>query len=305
MPRDLSQGLQQAGRDITPEELELVRETVELLPGLSRRELARTICDHLEWYTATGTPKTEACTKLLNRLEATGHIELPTKRSVSTAAGEQAKRCWTAQTDPGLGQGGKLPDLGRVWLEVVEQPEQRQLWNEYVERYHYLGYKRPFGCYLCYFVVSEKGRLGCVLLAGAAKAIRVRDEWIGWTRPQRLRNLGWVVNNARFLVFPWVEVAHLASHILGQVARRAAEDWQERWGYRPVLLETFVDPARYRGTCYRASGWELLGQTTGEGKPRRGKRYETTPKLVFVRPLQRNFREALCSQALGQPAVEP
>lgn len=303
MPRDFSRGLQQAGRDITPEELELVRETVELFPGLSRKELARTICDHLEWYTATGTPKIEACTKLLNRLEAAGRIGLPAKRSVPTA-GAGAERCWTAQTDPGPPQVGKLADLGRVWLEVVGQPEERQLWNEYVDRYHYLGYKRPFGCYLRYFVVSEKGRLGCVLLAGAAKAIRGRDEWIGWTRPQRLRNLGWVVNNARFLVFPWVQVAHLASHILGQVARQAAEDWQARWGYRPVLLETFVDPEKYRGTCYRASGWELLGQTTGEGKPRRGKRYETTVKLVFVRPLQRNFRETLCSEILAQPPGE-
>lgn len=295
--------LQQAGREVSAEEVDLIRETVELFPALSREELARTICDHLEWYSASGAPKVEACGKLLNRLEAQGVFQLPAKRTVPRG-GPRGARGWTQQTDPGPRAQGALAGLGRVWLERVTEPEERELWNEYVDRYHYLGYKPPFGCYLRYFVGSEKGRLGCVLLAGAAKAIRVRDEWIGWTRPQRLSNLGWVVNNVRFLVFPWVEVTHLASHILGQVACRVAGDWQERWGYRPVLLETFVDPEKYRGTCYRASGWELLGQTTGEGKPRRGKHYETTVKLVFVRPLQRNFREALCSEVLGKAPVE-
>lgn len=293
---------QQAGREVSAEEIELIRETVELFPSLSREQLALTICDHLGWYAATGAPKRDACSKLLNRLETHGLIELPAKRSVSRG-GPRGARGWTDETEPGPKVQGRLSELGRVWLEVVGEPGERELWNEYVDRYHYLGYKPPFGCYLRYFVVCEQGRLGCVLLAGAAKAIRVRDEWIGWTRPQRLRNLGWVVNNTRFLVFPWVAVVHLASHILGQVARRVVGDWHERWGYRPVLLETFVDPAKYQGTCYRASGWELLGQTTGEGKPRRGKRYETTVKLVFVRPLERDFRQALCSEALA-PAVE-
>ncbi len=296
--------LRQAGREVGPEDVELIRETVELFPALSRDELARTICDHLEWYAASGAPKVEACGKLLRRLEEQGVLELPAKRAVPRR-GPGAARARTSETDPGPAVQGRLSALGGVWLTVVGEPAERELWNEYVDRYHYLGYKPPFGCYLRYFVECEQGRLGCLLLAGAAKAIRVRDEWIGWTRPQRLRNLGWVVNNARFLVFPWVEVGHLASHVLGQVARRVAQDWQERWGYRPVLLETFVDPERYRGTCYRASGWELLGQTTGEGKPRRGKHYETTVKLVFVRPLCRAFRDALCSEALAPAAVDP
>ncbi len=303
MASGVIRGLQQAGREVSAEEVELIRETVELFPLLSREELAHTICDHLGWYSATGAPKREACGKLLNRLEEQGLIQLPAKRSVPRG-GPRGARGFTHQTDPGPQARGRLCELGRVWLEVVTEAEERELWNEYVNRYHYLGYKPPFGCYLRYFVVCEKGRLGCILLAGAAKAIRVRDEWIGWTRPQRLRNLGWVANNARFLVFPWVEVEHLASHILGQLARRAAEDWQARWGYRPALLETFVDPEKYQGTCYRASGWELLGQTTGEGKPRRGKRYKTTVKLVFVRPLRSDFRQVLCSQTLAQPAVE-
>ena len=142
-------------------------------------------------------------------------------------------------------------------------------------------------------------------MAGPARAVAVRDEWIGWTRAQRLRNLGWVVNNTRFLVFPWVRVAHLASHVLGQLARQVGQDWQGRWGYRPVLLETFVDPARYRGTCYRASGWEVLGQTTGQGLARAGKAYQSQAKLVFVRALGEGFRQVLCADALVGRQVEP
>ena len=168
-----------------------------------------------------------------------------------------------------------------------------------------MGYKPSAGCRLRYFVESERGRLGCVLLGGAARAIGVRDRWIGWRRGQRLRNLGWVVNNTRFLIFPWVRVAHLASHVLGQLARQVGEDWLGRWGYRPVLLESFVDPARYRGTCYRASGWELVGQTSGRGLARRGKQYRSSVKLVFVRPLVAAFRELLCSEALVGRRVEP
>ena len=178
------------------------------------------------------------------------------------------------------------------------------MWNEYVSRYHYLGYKPPVGCRLRYFVESERGRVGCVLLGGAARAIAVRDRWIGWTRGQRLSNLGWVVNNGRFLLFPWVRVRYLASHVLGQLARQVREDWHGRWGYRPVLLETFVDPARYRATSYRAAGWECLGQTTGQGLARRGQAYRTTVKWVYVRALVRGFREQLCSESLGGRGVE-
>jgi hypothetical protein len=136
------------------------------------------------------------------------------------------------------------------------------------------------------------------LLAGAAKAIRTRDEWIGWSRQQRQRNLAWVINNSRFLIMPWVRVLHLASHVLGQLSRRVADDWECQWGYRPVLMETFVDSRRYRGTCYKAANWQELGETTGEGLARRGKQYHSTPKKIFVKPLIPEFRDHLCAQAL-------
>jgi hypothetical protein len=305
MGTGVESGLVQAGRAITAAEVALIRETVELLSALSRKELARTICDHLGWYAASGSPKEEACLKLLGRLEAKGLVQLPRKREPAARSRQPVGLEWTERTRPAAPVVGELREVGSVWLETAGSSESVALWNEYVGRHHYLGYKPPFGCHVRYFVRCREGDLGCVLLAGAAKAIAVRDRWIGWTKAQRLRNLGWVVNNVRFLVFPWVRVAHLASHVLGQVARQVGEDWQARWGYRPLLLETFVDPARYRGTCYRASGWELLGETTGEGKPRRGKTYQTTVKLVYVRPLREGARELLCSPALVGRQVEP
>jgi len=291
------------GRTIHPDELALIQETVELFPGLSRTELAKTLCDHLGWYTASGTTKGRACEELLERLEAQGLVRLPQRRP--RVRRRPSAPSATRQTDAGAPVTGVLGELGGVGLGVVEGAEETALWNEYVERYHYLGYRSPAGCRLRYFVESGRGRLGCVLLGGAARAIAVRDRWIGWTRAQRLRHLGWVVNNTRFLVFPWVQVPHLASHVLGQVARRVGKDWESRWGYRPLLLETFVDPQRYRGTCYRASGWELLGETTGEGLARRGKLYRTTAKLVYARPLREGFRELLCSEGLVGGQVQP
>ncbi len=134
--------------------------------------------------------------------------------------------------------------MTRMKKKVLPQSlkETTGLWNEYVLRYHYLRYKKPFGYVLRYFIVSERSLLGCLMFAGAAKAQAARDRWIGWTQIQRIRNLAWVINNSCFLIFPWVQVKNFASHVLGMVARRVKEDWQERWGYSPVLAATFVDP---------------------------------------------------------------
>ena len=161
-----------------------------------------------------------------------------------------------------------------MWLKVVEG-EGKRLWNEYVGRYHPLSYKQPFGYRMRYFVVCRQGPLGCLLFSGAAKSLGVRDWWIGWTEIQRLQRLAWVVNLSRHLVFPWVQVPNLSSHVLGQLARRISTDWHSRWGYRPVLMETFVGPSSHEGSCYRAAGWNDLGMTTGEGLVRPGHSYST------------------------------
>lgn len=292
--------LVQSGREFQPEEIEVICTTVALLPGLARRELATTLCEHLEWMTASGSPKVTACLKLLERLEGQGRLRLKAKRSYRQVAQEQTRQYGERTDPPPRPRTGRLCDLGKVSLEVVSGRERTGIWNEYVDRYHYLGYRRPFGCPLRYFVVAEQDLLGCVLLAGAAKAVERRDRWIGWSAQERQRHLPWVANNTRFLIFPWVQIPHLASHVLGQLSRRVREDWFERWGYRPVLLETFVDRQRYQGTCYRAAGWIDLGETSGRGLPRPGRTYTSTPKRIFVRPLVKDFRTQLCTGSFGQ-----
>jgi hypothetical protein len=186
---------------------------------------------------------------------------------------------------------GELNDIGFVWVDPVVGKEDAKLCNEYIERYHYLGYKQPFGVHQRYFITSKVGPLGCILMSGAAKSLSRRDEWIGWTALERVRSLHLVINNYRFLIFPWVRIRNLASHVLGQLSGRIGEDWLSRWGYRPILLETFVDTERYAGTSYRAANWIHLGMSSGRGMRRRGvSRFTTTPKAIYVHPLHKNFR---------------
>lgn len=289
----------QCGREFTSDELADVRAVVEMFSGLTRTELARTLCENLGWFTASGGYKIDACLKLLEQLSGLGHVRLLEKFRPGTRC-HRARKQVIGEEEARLPVQvcGTLREAGPVSLELALEPQARRAWKQSVERYHYLGYKRPFGCHLEYFVESDHGRLGCVLVSGAAKAMSARDRWIGWTVQQRLRNLAWVVNNQRFLLFPGVQVKHLASHVLGQVSRRLRQDWYARYGYRPVLLETFVDPKHYEGTCYRAAGWLEIGRTTGAGLCRPGCMYSTTPKKIFVQPLTTNFRALLCSETL-------
>jgi hypothetical protein len=288
----------QAGREFSAEEIGEIRKTVVWLPGLARRELAATVCEHLHWHTAAGTPKLQACQKLLERLAVAGLLELPALRRKKNHSGNRCVVALSERTATDRPLAGPLRELEPVRLEVVTEASEVELWNEYVERFHPLGYKGAFGYRMRYFIRSGTQRLGCVLLAGAAKAIAARDCWIGWNERARLRNLPRIVNNSRFVIFPHVRIAHLASHVLGQLARRVSTDWQRQWGFSPLLMETFVDPRRYRGTCYRAAGWELLGKSSGRGLSRPGKSYRSTPRLVLVKPLADDWRQRLCAEPL-------
>ena len=291
------------GRQITAAELEAARETVRLCSGLSRLELARTICEHWDWVTASGSHKVTACLKVLEEWERQGLLQLPGKRRMTRWNADQASGAnRTPRTKPGTPLVGRLSEVGSVWLELVQDQRAGRLWNEYVDRYHYLGYRQPVGCFLRYFIQSAAGLLGCVLMAGAAKAMRRRDRWIGWERPCRRENLPWVINNTRLLIFPWVRLRHLGSHVLGRLARRVGADWQQRWGYRPLLMETFVDPVKFRGTCYQAAGWIELGWTTGRGLARAGGVYQSTPKIIYVKALAGEVRERLCGGPLPRRA---
>jgi Domain of unknown function (DUF4338) len=284
---------------ISPQQLQAARQTVRLCSGLSRLELARTICEHWGWETASGSYKVTACLNVLEELERQGRLELPQKRRMTRWSTDQASGAVpTQRTQPGAPLVGALSEVGSVWLEGVQGREAAQVWKEYVDRYHYLGYRQPVGCFLRYFIQSQKGLLGCVLMAGGAKAIQARDQWIGWDRARREQNLPWVTNNSRLLIFPWVDIHHLGSHVLGQLTRRVRADWPERWGYEPLLMESFVDPEKFSGMCYRTAGWIELGRTTGRGLARAGRLYQSTPKLIYVKALADDLRERLCGSPL-------
>ena len=286
----------QSGRKISKAEIEQIKETIDLCWRLSRYELAQTIAENIGWYTASGSLKVDACIKLLERLESEGILQLPKKLGVSKPKIRSIPI--TSRSVPLADIDCKLKQLDFVKLQVVRDPRDIELWQEYVSRYHYLGYKKPFGYYLHYFIGSDRGLLGCLLFSGAAKSIGVRDRWIGWTPAQRLRNLAWVINNSRFLIFPWVKVANLASHVLGQIHKQIRAHFKQCWGFCPVLLETFVDPLHYRGSCYKAANWRYLGMTTGLGLVRKGKSYRTSAKKVFAKPLVKKYRQLLCSEDL-------
>ena len=304
MPEELPTILSACGRAVGPEEIRHIREVARMCRGLSRHELELTLCEHWGWYGAGGKAQVRACRKVLERLERDGFVELPAKREQSQRKSRRP-RAESFQEGPAPEAELRcvLDDVRPVVLEGVGDPKEMARWNATVGRYHPLGYKAPFGRSLRYDIRSRRGLLGCLLVASGARALRCRDEWIGWSAPQRLSNLPYVINNSRFLVLPWVRVSDLASHVLGQLVRQVRDDWFVRWGYRPVLMETFVDPAHHRGVCYRASGWRQIGQTSGSGLRLANHSYTTSRKRVFVHPLARDFRALL--QSDPQPSREP
>ncbi len=300
MVKHFDEGVLVSGRYFTEHELNDIVEMVRMFTNLSRDELVKTVCENLEWVTPNGKYKKASCLQLFNKLEARGLITLPSKQEHKIHDNKEQIQ-FLPRTDPGLLLEGQVADLGPVNLELVRSRDDRKLWNEYVHRYHVLGYKRPFGAHQRYFITSEavSEPLGCLLFAAASWALWSRDEWIGWSEVDKSLRLNLIVNNSRFLIFPWVRVNNLASRVLSLTAKRIGDDWQERYGYRPVLLETFVDQTQYRGTCYRAANWHYLGQTRGRGRMDRYKQKSLTPKDIYVYPLRPDFRAVLRGESGG------
>jgi hypothetical protein len=289
-----------SGRAFTAQEIQDIQETVETC-GLPWTELVYTICEHLHWVTPTGRYKERSCVSALWRLEALGLLKLPTRQptrrpEVGVVPGPG--------TDPEEEIVGTVRDMAPLRLEPVFGKPAIRLWNEYVARYHPLGYKRPFGAHQRYFLVGRgERRLGGLLFAAAAWALAERDRWIGWSPQERAQRLNWVVGNTRFILFPWVRVKNLASKALSLAAERIGSDWQQRYGYAPVLLETFVEVGRYRGTCYRAANWMRLGVTRGEGRMGRHSPHRSVPRAIYVYPLVADFRSFL--QGRSDESAQP
>lgn len=282
-----------SGRDFSEEDLETVRGIVAEDPALTRAEISRRVCDALGWRKPNGTLKDMSCRVALLRMQDDGLVKLPPPRWGNGNGKPWRRR--TAAGQPGFPITADAGDLTDLRLELVDQSGPTQLWNEYIDRYHYLGYTPLPGAQLRY-LATARGQVIAVLGFGAAAwKTKPRDEFIGWTPKQREANLHLVVNNARFLILPWVRSRHLASRLLGMARRRIPGDWEERYSYRPVLLETFVESERFAGTSYKAANWLCVGETTGRGKLDVHHTAKGPVKTVWLSPLRKNFRKALCA----------
>jgi hypothetical protein len=276
------------GHPVGPDELDLIKTIVGQHAGLSREELAATVCELLEWTRASGRLKARECRAFLERLEAAGMVALPAKR-IGRPRGARTGVPVTARGDVQPLVTGTVHDLRPLRIVHVTTPDERLLFRELVGRHHYLGHAVPFGAHLRYLVYASQPQpqvVACAQFASAAWRMASRDAWIGWDDATRARQLPRVINNSRFLILPWVRVKNLASTILAQVARRIGADWQAAYGVTPVLLETLIDPARFDGASYRAANWIVVGTTTGRGRNDRApRRTVRIPKRVLIYPL--------------------
>ena len=284
------------GRWFNQQELEDIKYIVETFANFSRNELAHTICEGLSWLSPNGKYKIHSCLQLLEKLEKQSQLVLPKNREQYCRPRKKPKIKPGPRTAPKAPITGSVKDISPITLETVQKKNNIHLWNEYIQRYHTLGYKHPFGAQQRYFIWSKKEvkqPLGCLLFSASAWALAARDKWIGWEEEDRSQRLHLIINNSRFLIFPWIKVKNLASKSLSLAAKQVPLDWQRRYGFRPVLLETFVDSKYYQGTCYQAANWIYIGNTKGRGRMDRYEEYLSTPKKIYMYPLHPNFREIL------------
>jgi hypothetical protein len=280
-----------SGRCFAPDEVALMRQAATDYAGLGITEISRTICEWLDWKRPNGRLKNHECRLLLERLQHQGLLMLPALHR----SGRRGPRTVTTDTrsDCPTPIQCRLADLKPLRLTLIEDSTSA-LWRQFIERYHYLGFRVPVGAHLRYFVYSAKGQiLACLLWTSPAWKMAARDRWIGWNPDQRARNLQYIINNSRFLILPWVKVKGLASTILARSARQLPLDWHQHYGYSPLLLETLVDVTRFNATCYRAANWIALGETTGRGRMDRHHQARGTLKRIFVLPLHRHVQQRL------------
>ena len=299
MPVTIGGSLSFCGRALSREDLGLIRQLTQDCSRLSLTELSRTVCELLDWRRANGALKTRECYGFLQRLQARGWLtSLPPIRLTSP----RRPRTLTldSASDPGAPLDGPLRPYLPLQFLLVRTPSDRHLFHQYLQRYHYLGCRVPYGAQLRYWVRSQQPPfplLACLLFASAAWKMAPRDTWIGWSDTARQAHLPQVVNHSRFLILPWIRIRYLASHLLAQAARQLPQDWRACYQVQPLLLETLVDAARFPGTCYRAANWIEVGITQGRGRmDRTGQAQGRSPKHIFLYPLHPQTRQLLCRE---------
>jgi hypothetical protein len=282
------------GRIFTHEEIEWIRDFIASNPHCNRFNLSKMVCRQLQWLRPDSRLKDMSCRVAMLRMHRHGLICLPPSQIKNGSKNCRPKL--TPASEPQKSISLPAREFGKLLLRPVSTKKDSSLWNELIQRYHYLGYKPLPGAQIRYLIFSNSGLLlAAIGFAAAAWKVAPRDHFIGWSHQQRLSNLHLVVNNARFLILPWIISKNLASRILSCTAKQLPHDWQNHYNYQPVLLETFVQKDRFKGTCYRAANWTFLGQTQGRGKLDRCHKHPLPIKDIFVYPLNKSFRPILCS----------
>jgi len=284
--------LKYRGREVTDAEVAFIRDLIAAHPTLSRRRLSQELCRAWNWVQPNGHLRDMVCRGLMLALHRAGQIALPDRRQASRNPLVERSKPTAVEIDC-RPIATSLPSLGPLRLEQVRRTPAESLFNSLIEEHHYLGYTQPVGEHLKYLVFAEEQLMACLAWSSAPRHLGPRDRFLGWSPETRRRNLHLIASNLRFLVLPWVRVPHLASHILGRMARQLSDDWERMYGHPLYFLETFVDPDRFRGTCYRAANWIVLGRTTGRGKDDQTHRPNRSLKEVLGYPLQRHFRHLL------------
>lgn len=280
------------GRVVTAEDVVFIRQFIAQNPDASRRRLSARLCEAWQWKQANGALRDMVCRGLLLMLHRAGEIELPPVRQVSLNPFVERERPAPVLLDTAVIDGA-LNALQPIELEQVRRTDHEPLFNSLMEHYHYLGYEQPVGEHLKYLAWAGGRPLACLAWSSAPRHLGSRDRYIGWNAEARRRNIRFLAYNTRFLILPWVQVPHLASHLLGKMTRSLSRGWERMYGHPIYFAETFIDPGRFRGTCYRAANWILLGHTTGRGKNDHTNKPNRPIKEVLGLPLAPRFRELL------------
>ena len=281
------------GRPFTTTEVQCIQQLIADHPTATRARLSRLVCEQLGWRRDNGRLKDMSCRVAMLRMQDDGLLQLPPPRNGNNNGKPYLRR--TRQAEPQIPLTATSPRaLGELRLQLVTDRQHSHLYNEYMARYHYLGYQPLPGAQLRYFIHANDRIVALLGFGAAAWKTQPRDLFIGWSPKQREARLHLLVNNARFLILPWIRCKNLASRILGMAARQLANDWQHRYGCRPALIETFVERPRFHGTCYHAANWIYLGETKGRGKLNVRKQALLPKKAIWVYPLDNGFRHTLC-----------
>jgi len=283
------------GRSINESDIALIKNIIAAHPERGRRFISQEVCRRWNWRQTNGTLKDMICRSLLLLLESKDFIKLPPRKSTPPNPLANRKKPPKIPMDQ-TPLEGPLSKLCPINLEQVRRTPIEKLFNSLISEYHYLGYTQPVGEHLKYIAFSNDRPIACLAWSSAPWYIGARDRFIGWSSQARPKNLHLIINNTRFLVLPWVEVSHLASHLLALNRRRLSRDWQRIYNHPVYLLETFVDTERFQGTCYKADNWILVGQTTGRGKLSKSNKPTLPKKAVYLYPLTKDFRSKLNPQ---------